>query len=181
MKTIYFVFTLCMLSCSDSIGARMSPQSNVPTPTPPNQVASKDDRPSFVVDKFTLRLAGKDGRCILQYRLTDSGGQWAEGDLGMEAPCDFIGRKIKKDPPQKYVFNQGAKRVTVLLVTGGSPHPTFKDEFMANGCGTRLAKVRVYSDRVDTERASSREGLPNSEPDVFCPSEPLDDVFFATG
>jgi hypothetical protein len=181
MKTIYFALALCMISCANSIGGgRTDPPNNATASTPAKQGVSKDLPTFFVVDKFTLRLSEEERRCVLRYRLKDEEA-WKKADMGMEAPCDFVGRRIKKNPPQQYVFNEGANRVTVLLVTGGPPHAIFKDEFMPNGCGTRIEKVRVYSDRVEVEPSLNHNDSPSSEPSPYCPSNPLDDVFFATG
>lgn len=99
----------------------------------------------------------------------------------MEAPCDFIGRKIKVDPPQKYKANRGAKQVTILLVSGGRPYPLFKDEFMPSGCGTQLTKVRVYADRVSVESMGQPIDVSQPELSANCPSNPMDEVFFAAG
>ncbi|MCC7308921.1 MAG: hypothetical protein IT173_15260 [Acidobacteria bacterium] len=63
-------------------------------------------------------------------------------------------------------------RRTVLLVTGGKPDPKVKDEYQPNGCGTAVAKLRVFNDRV--ELASSGENGP-----PICPSSVVDEVFFA--
>lgn len=179
MKKVCLLLAICVASCGGSADDRPVglPTNNVPT-TLDGPDMSKDGPTLFVVGNFTLRASPSQGRCVLQYR-SKYEGSWQEYEMGMESPCDFVGRNIKTDPPQRYMFGSGNERVTILMMTGGPPHPRFNDEFMPAGCGTRLAKVRVYSDRVEVETASPSQ--PSSEPDAICPSKTLDEVIFATG
>ena len=171
---------LCLISCTHSASVEPTHLADsIASPTQANLDSKKIYSLSVVVDKFVLRLSEKDGQCILQYR--SKGEHWEELNTNMEAPCDFIGRKIKPDPPQRFEFKQGSDQVTILLITGGAPHSAFSDEFMPKGCGTQLAKIRVYSDRVEVQPAPEPNRSPASEPTSYCPSNPLDDVFFATG
>lgn len=178
MKTIYIALALWVISCGNSLGDDQN--NNIALKPADIDVLTGGKGFSFAIDRFTLRLSYKDGKCLLEYHSVNDE-QWRKHDMGMEAPCDFIGRKIKTNPPQRYVFGQVPNRVTILIVTGGPPHPTFKDEFMPNGCGSRLGKVRVYSDRVEVEQATEPDRSSTSQLDSYCPSNPLDEVFFATG
>lgn len=177
MKKFYILLVFCIVSCTHS--------SSLGPTRPANAFEQAEvdlqevDPPSFKVREFVFRLSEKEGRCVLRYRSARELSE--EIDTNMEAPCDFIGRKTKPDPPQRFEFKQGADQVTVLLVTGGPPHPVFSDEFMQKGCGTRLARIRVYEDRVEIQPAPEPNQSPTREPTSYCPSNPLDEVFFATG
>lgn len=158
--------------------AKNSTQGTTPDVGPP--VLEHASEP-VVVGAFKLRTSTSERKCILQY-MSDAEATWREIETGMDAPCVFIGQKIKPQPPQKFDFWTGTERVTVVMISGGQAHPKFRDEYMPNGCGTELTRVRIYSDLVLVDYTASP---PTSTEDdyliPYCPSNPIDKVFFATG
>jgi len=180
MKTLATLSFLCLLiSCGASIDATDRPIQDATTPNSARANLDKASEP-FVVGAFKLRTSTLERKCILLY-MSEAEATWKEIETGMDAPCVFIGQKIKPQPPQKFDFWNGTERVTVVMISGGQAHPKFRDEYMPNGCGTELTRVRVYSDRVLVDYTASP---PISATDdyliPYCPSNPLDKVFFAT-
>ena len=127
------------------------------------------------IDAFHVELRDIEGRCVLTYLKKDSTGDGGPTDLevGMTAPCNFIRARWKEFEPQSYTYQTSMNKRKVLLVTGGTPDSVVKDEFQPNGCGTWLAKIRFFDDRIEIARTGS-----NGPP--WCPSEAADEVFFAT-
>jgi hypothetical protein len=176
MRLFLVIFVIVFGSCVE-----MSTISNVPaTPSP---LASKDlILSTAIVDSFDITLVGRDGDCILIYSARQQnprGGSTNEIPLGIASPCEFVRAPWKDFEPQSYSYQKGAKRRTVLLVTGGKPHSSVSDRFMPNGCGTALSKIRVFRDRieVDSPPAVQKESIEEDSP--TCPSRPVDEVFFA--
>lgn len=125
------------------------------------------------IEGFNIRLHDVQNRCTLTYAPVGSSADVADLDIGMDAPCDFIRASWKEFKPLIYTYGKDAKRVTVLLITGGPPaDPTIKDEFQPDGCGTWMAKVLVFSNRIELEK-SGWNGPP------WCPSSGADEVMFA--
>ena len=164
------------------VGCNMTPEGNNVRSAdlqsePAAPAENKTKTMSFIVGEFDLRLVTDEGRCVLEYSRRGAN-NWTQAETGMEGPCDFIGRKIKVDPPQRYLVKK--KGLTVLIAAGGPPNPKSKDEFMPAGCGTRTARIRVFGDRVEVEKASEPNPSSVLWPDSYCPSDVLDDVDFAT-
>lgn len=128
----------------------------------------------FEVANFELRLVSLDGRCMLISKLVGDSSKDSrrEFDLNMASPCDFVRQPSKGYPPLSYSYQHGKDRRTVLLVTGGQPDANVTDEFQPAGCGTSLAKIRVFDNRIEVVWAGE-----NGSP--VCPSRGLEEIFFA--
>lgn len=166
-------------SCAGNFSVSSNAKHSEIVPLATVEAAPLEDSFSVRIGKFALRLNHVDSRCVVEASSDEV--KTKQIDTNMRGPCDFIGRRIKPLFAQTYDFGEGQDKVTVLLVTGGPAHPRFRDNFMPEGCGTRLAKVRVYDDRIEVQRASEADESTVTEPVAYCPSNPLDEVFFATG
>lgn len=127
------------------------------------------------IGAFNVELRHVEGRCSLAYVTKHSTGSKGFKDLevGMAAPCNFIRATWKELKPLSYTYGTDVRRVTALLVTGGPPaDPNIKDESQPKGCGTWMAKVLVFADRIEIEK-SGFNGPP------WCPSSGADEVMFA--
>jgi hypothetical protein len=122
------------------------------------------------IEGLDLSLVDRGGRCTLLYKGT---GAEKELDLDMAVPCDFIRAKWSEYQPQVLYLGEGNEKRGVMFITGGPPHPTVKDDFQPGGCGTDLAKINVFSDRVEIAWFG-----PNQPP--HCPSQEMDMVMFGS-
>lgn len=127
------------------------------------------------IDPFHVGLREIEGRCVLSYfdrHSTDRNGN-KDLEVGMAAPCNFIRGSWIEYKPLLYTYLTGERKVTVLLVTGGTPDPSIRDKFQPKGCGTALQKILVYADRISTVWTGTHNGPP------WCPSSGADEVYFA--
>lgn len=78
---------------------------------------------SFIVQKTSLRLVSREGRCTLLYAPQMAVDAEKSLDVGMAGPCNFVGTG-KDAIPQHFVYGKGAERRAVFLITGGHHQPS---------------------------------------------------------
>lgn len=127
------------------------------------------------VGNFHLSLIEKDGGCVLDYT---NDGKSREPDrklikLEIAAPCNFIRKPGKTSEVMRFLYGKTPER-TVIMIVGGPPDSSQKDEFLPNGCGTQLQAVRIFDERIEV----SGIVIPGFY-STTCPSEGLDEDFFA--
>jgi hypothetical protein len=167
MKLLALTIVLLLMSCHKAAQDSII--------VPPVVDVTDEIYAEVAIETGTVRLVNHDGECSLQYdRKGNSSGKNDQlTDIGIEAPCNFVRNPGGDRAPNFYTWQKGRNRRTVFLIVGGPPDPSKKDEFMPNGCGTRLAKIRVFDDRVELVRAGGID-------DANCPSWGMDEVDFAT-
>ncbi len=122
---------------------------------------------------YRLALQNGQERCFLRYKPVAKVEGTDEGlDLDLEAPCEFI-RIPPSDEVMVYDYNWKSKKLFVVAVVGGSPHPTSSDSYMPQGCGTEFQMLSLYPDRV-----LKGEKVGPSRIHVGCPSGGLDEIMF---
>lgn len=169
MKVLFIPTALFLLGCLGSAAGDSS------TVNAGHVEYSRDEKvyADFFLDPFLLSLVDRDGLCTLKSHNKSQEDQVSTHSLKMSGPCEFVRSPSKDHQPLFYTYQRGDKKRTVLIVTGGKPHPTIRDQFMPKGCGTYLAKVLVFRDHVEVI-ASGKENGP-----AACPSYGMDEVFFA--
>lgn len=167
MKTIVILIGFFFVSCFNAVQKEVASRE---VNDPKEEIYSEL---SLATGKLTL--LNREGRCTLVYepKIDHENRGKTETDINMMAPCNFIRQPKSNEDPLYYVYGKGAEKRTVFLITGGPPDPSAKDRFQPNGCGTVLAKVRVFENRVELVR-SGEIGYP------ICPSYGSDEVFFGT-
>lgn len=128
---------------------------------------------TFLVKGFSLALKNIDGNCVLSYRKgqVESNNMQGNIQLDIAAPCEFVRKPGAIEEPSFRTYGTKSK-VTVGIVTGGRPHPRFADIFQPQGCGTEIQKILIYEDKIAFDK-------PLKSLEVVCPSEGLEEVFFA--
>ena len=135
----------------------------------------------FSIDSYRLVVKGIAGKCLISYSNLIKINEVHTIDTNVESPCQFVRTGLNLERPQSYTYNHGTSRRTVLLIVGGPAHPLAKDQFFPNGCGTRLVKVRIFSDRVDTEELTGYYSVNGTDTvqGPFCAGS-MDEKTFAT-
>jgi hypothetical protein len=135
-----------------------------------------DDKSGTIVDNFSMRLKNREGRCILIYSAASKTTHETEvtADTGIAAPCEFIRQPGGDHKPMSYSYQTGQNRRSVLLITGGKPEPSIKDQYQPGGCGTSLQKIRVFSNRIEVDETPL--GPPGP---ARCPSTGADEMEFS--
>lgn len=115
-----------------------------------------------------------NGKCLMTYSVTQHGlPESGEIVLDMESPCNFIHLGIEK--LQSYEYGKDPFKYKIFIVTGGRPEEPIirSDQLQPKGCGSRIQKILIYPDRMRVEFPAAIGG-------AWCPSEPIDEVMFAT-
>ena len=168
MKIFVIGFGLLFVSCYQSVQntARFQDKNEL----------EKEVYSELTLEAGKLTLFNLDGRCTLRFEsnVYPKNQGKTETDIGMTAPCNFIRKPGGDRAPLYYSYKKGIDRRTVLLVVGGPPDPSAKDEFLPNGCGTLLTQVRVYADRIELGHSGKTGIFP------ICPSQGEDEVYFGS-
>ncbi len=164
MKTLSILSALVLLSCV----AANKTTTQVPSGDDIEQTYS-----TVSMNKFSLTLRNSDGKCVLSYIKVESSQNQPPSsiELSMDSPCEFVRKPGRQTEPLYYVY--GSKYI--VMIVGGPPDRTQKDQFQPQGCGTEIQAVRIIGERVEVS-----ERIEHGFYSAVCPSEGLDEVFFAT-
>ncbi|HYJ89677.1 MAG TPA: hypothetical protein VEV84_00080 [Pyrinomonadaceae bacterium] len=168
MRPFLIVFALFLASCGGEQKIEVMP----PVQEPIETYATTN------INGFEISLRNEGGQCVLFFSRSSKSRSYSDkrAPLDMAAPCNFIHRS-GSDELEFFEFGDKAFRYKIFIVVGGPPDPEFpdlKDRFMPNGCGTSVQKILIYDDRIRIDYPAFRQSPP------YCPSEPIDEVFFAT-
>jgi len=167
MKHVLIAIVAFLASCGDDQNIKVIPPVQETTET---YITTK-------INGFEISLRNRNGQCVLFYSKQDKYRPLTDRHivLDMEAPCNFI-HLAGRDELEFFEYGKPPFKFKVFIVVGGPPdpeHPEWKDRFMPDGCGTMTEKLLIYDDRIRVE-------FPAWKDPGNCPSEPTDEVFFAT-
>jgi hypothetical protein len=160
VKHVRFLFVVLFIS----FGSAAEKQIVIPEANGNNDIYS-----TIAVGNFVLTLVRIQDRCTLRYKGEDDVEKSL--DVGIGAPCEFIWTSREDKKLQTYTYLTGVDKRTAVLITGGPPDPYVKDALQPNGCGTALAKLRVFDNRIELAW-SGFNGTP------ICPTRPVEEVMF---
>jgi hypothetical protein len=161
MKLLFLGTVLAFTSCfsSDQIAATASTRGT-------------DKSSTVVIEKWTLTLHNESGKCVLFSQSSGQKSTESTAPLDMAAPCEFIRRRENPDQPLYYTYGKGDKAINVAIITGGEPDKELKDALQPGGCGTSIIKIKLHSDRIDTNERSEHVG-------AICATSGLEEKWFA--
>lgn len=170
MKILVLSFVFAALGCTGPIVEETSVKQDV---SEVRRDASQTVPEDAQVGRLKIWIAESEGKCVLSW--TKLGVEYAKQsrsvDVRMAAPCGFV-----RDPvslkPLHFTYQKGTDQRTVFLVTGGKTDPSATDNLRPDGCGTWIAKILVFRNRV--EIAWSRDNGA-----AWCPTAGADEVMFA--
>ena len=169
MRTVLVTIALVIVTSCNRVAE--SPQ------TPPvDQIPQPEIYFQTNINGFDVSLRNENGQCALYYSSSDKYEPFTDKRilLDMEAPCNFV-HLSGNDKLQFYEYGTAPFKYKIHIVVGGPPNtesPVWTDPLMPKGCGSRTQKVLFYPDRIRVEFPSRKMSM--------CPSQPVDEVLFAT-
>lgn len=131
--------------------------------------------PTVQVGDYSFELANENGQCILYDRRVDAGSTApVKSVLEMLAPCEFIRQPGNLSEVLIYEYGKQDKRL-VLMIVGGPPDEMRKDMFLDKGCGTEIQALTIFRSSIEITPRIEQGAY-----SIICPSDGLDEVFFAT-
>ena len=149
-----FFATAILLVCVGSVAMQTAPAS-----PEPHKVA---------VGSYKFRLEERDGKCQVFYE----GRQKGELALEIPPPCEFVRDHAGKGMHYQYKRRRNAGVYDVILIVGGPVNRDRSDKLMQDGCATKMQAVSFSSRGVTAG--------PTGSVRLVCPTEGLDEKFFAT-